>query len=107
MGQVLSDFFKTVFIGIKDIIKYTWWNHFYKFFAVPLKDVKTSDGRVYTQFPPVVYFIILCFLISLAFNLLLFGGGVILVGTIIYGYIILFKKIKCYNNLIPSSKCEY
>ena len=105
MGQALSEFFINVKDGIKEIIKYTWWTHVYKFFAVSLKDVETTEGKIYSQFPPVVYFMLGCFLISLAFNMLLFGGSVILVATIIYGYIILFKKIRCYNNLIPPSKC--
>ena len=107
MTTILVEFFVNVKDGIKEIIKYTWWNHVYKFFAVSLGDVETEDGKIFTQFPPVVYFIIGSFLVSLAFNLLLFGGSVILVATIIYGYIILFQKIKCYNNLTPDSKCEY
>ena len=107
MTTFIAEFAVSVRDGIKEIIKYTWWTHVFKFFAVSLGDVKTSEGKIYTQFPPVIYFIIGCFLISLAFNILLFGGSVILVGTIIYGYIILFKKIRCYNNLTPDSKCEY
>ena len=70
MATIIAEFAKSVAEGIKEIIKYTWWTHVYKFFAVSLGDVETSQGKIYTQFPPVVYFIIGSFLISIAFNIL-------------------------------------
>jgi len=48
---------------------------------------------------PFVYFIIACVVMALAFNLLIIGGSVVLIVVIIYGYVILFRKIKAFNNL--------
>lgn len=67
--------------------------------AIFVTPLPPNEELKYPRITPFAYFILTCVIISLALNLFIIGSSVALVAVIIYGYVILFRKIKAFNKL--------
>lgn len=89
-------FVNNIASGMGTIVKTVAGGPINAIFVSPLPPNKELD---YPRSTPFAYFILTCVLISLALNLFIIGSSVALVVVIIYGYVILFRKIKAFNIL--------
>jgi len=89
-------FVNNIASGMGNIVKTVAGGPINAIFVRPLPPNKELD---YPRSTPFAYFILTCVLISLALNLFIIGSSFALVAVIIYGYVILFRKIKAFNIL--------
>ena len=79
------------------IVYYIIIGFIYKLFIQPVgiflwdKTYTDAAGRQYNMFK---MFVLFSLLVTFALSALLYGGAFFMIGTIIYGWVVLFKKLK-------------
>ena len=87
--NIIIKFFEMIYYLIFGIIK--------QFFIIPVKTIVTKplytdeSGR---QYYPALMFLWFCLLTTFALSALLYGGAFFMIATVVYGWVVLFQKLK-------------
>lgn len=87
--EIILGFFGFVYFIIIGFIRKFFWQPLVKFFTKKL--YTDAAGRQYNMFK---MFVLFSLLVTFALSALLYGGAFFMIGTIIYGWVVLFKKLK-------------
>lgn len=89
ISDVIMGFFGFVYFIIIGVIQKFFLQPVFKFFTKRL--YTDSAGREYNLF---FMFLVFSILTTFALSALLYGGAFFMIGTIIFGWVTLFKKLK-------------